>query len=248
MQWSLSKINRIEKAQVGISINDLRILLAFYNIKDSEQIEKLSTLARAAKQRPWWRGYNDIAPLSLLELMDYESASSAVSQFEAMFIPGILQTEAYASAVLQLFYDGPSDDRIAQLVDLRAKRRDLLTHDNAPSFSFILDECVIQRLVGSPAIMSRQLQHLLNIAELPTVTVQIVPFTAGLHPGMKGSFEIVQFDDDPDEAVVFVENTRGDFISDDPMEAQKYLAAFDLVRELSLGPLDSIRHMIQAAR
>jgi transcriptional regulator with XRE-family HTH domain len=247
MQWSLSKMNRIEKAQTGISINDLRALLTFYNITDNEQIAELFTLARAAKQHPWWRGYRGIASLSLLELMDYESASSALSQFETLFIPGILQTEEYASAVLQLFYGGPSDDRIAALVDLRARRRDLLINDDVPKFSFILDESVIQRLVGHPAIMSRQLQHLIGIAELPNVTIQITPFIAGLHPGMKGSFEIVRFDNNPDESVVFLENTRGDFISDDPMEVNSYLEAFDLIRELSLGPLDSIRRMSQAA-
>ena len=247
MQWSLSKMNRIEKAQTGISINDLRALLAFYNITDNEQIAELLTLARAARQRPWWRDYSGIASLSLLELMDYESASSAVSQFETLFIPGILQTEEYASAVLRLFYSGPSDDRIAALVDLRARRRDLLINDNAPEFSFILDESVIQRVVGSPAIMNRQLRHLIDVSELPSVTVQIAPFTAGLHPGMKGPFEIVRFDDDSDESVVFLENARGDFMSDAPMEVNNYLGAFDFIRELSLEPLDSVRRVSQVA-
>ena len=104
MEWSLSKMNRIEKAKTGISANDLKALLRLYGITDKERIEELLALARAARESPWWRRYSDIAPATLLELIDYEYAASAVSQFETMFVPGILQTEEYASAVLQTFY------------------------------------------------------------------------------------------------------------------------------------------------
>ena len=104
-----------------------------------------------------------VAPAGLLDLIDYEYAASAVSQFEAMFVPGILQTEEYASAVLLNFYgEKSSAERVKALVELRTKRRDLLTSGNAPQFSFVLDESVIHRLAGSPAIMSQQLMHLVD--------------------------------------------------------------------------------------
>ena len=158
-----------------------------------------------------------------------------------MFVPGILQTEEYASAVLQVFYGEKSAaERVAALVDLRTRRRDLLTSENAPKFSFVLDESVIHRLVGSPAITSRQLTHLVSVAELSNVTIQVVPFTAGLHPGMKGPFEVVQFEDTPDENIVFLEGPRGDFISDDPEETDSYLEAFKRIPGQSLGPSDSV--------
>ena len=140
MEWSLSKMNRIEKAKTGISANDLKALLPLYGITDEERTEELLALARAARQAPWWRGYSDVAPATLLELIDYESAASAISQFEPMFVPGILQTEEYAPAVLQAFYGegsptsacrpgrapdqapGPADQRGRADVLLRARR------------------------------------------------------------------------------------------------------------------------------
>ncbi len=241
MEWSLSKVNRIEKAKSRISANDLRALLRLYEITDKEQTEELLALARASRQDPWWRRYSNVAPPVLLDLIDYEFAASAISQFETMFVPGILQTEEYASAVLQVFYDDEaSADRVAALVVLRTRRRELLTAENAPEFSFVLDESVIHRVVGSPSITSRQLMHLVDLAKLSNVTIRIVPFAASVHPGMKGSLKVVEFEDTPDEDVVFLEDPRGDFISDDPAEAQNYLDDFRRIKEKSLSPVDSI--------
>jgi len=249
MYWSLSKMNRIEKAKSGISPNDVKALLPLYEITDKEQIEELVTLARAARETPWWRRrYSEVAPAGLLDLIDYEYAASAVSQFETMFVPGILQTEEYASAVLLNFYgEKSSAERVKALVELRTKRRDLLTSGDAPQFSFVLDESAIRRLAGSPAIMSQQLMHLVRVAELPNVTMRLVPFTAGLHPGMKGSFEVVEFEDTPDENIVFVEGSRGDFISDDPEETENYLGTFRRITEKSLGPSDSVGRLRKVA-
>jgi transcriptional regulator with XRE-family HTH domain len=241
MEWSLSKMNRIEKAKTGISTNDLKALLPLYGITDKERTEELLTLARSARQSPWWSRYNEVAPPDLLELIEYEYAASTVSQFETMFVPGILQTEDYASAILQGFYgEKSSAERVAALVELRTRRRDLLTSENAPKFHFVLDESVIHRLVGSPAITSQQFMHLVSVADLSNVTIQIVPFTAGMHPGMKGPFEVVEFEDAPDEKIVFLEGPRGDFISDDPEETDSYLEAFRRITEKSLAPRDSV--------
>ncbi len=248
MEWSLSKMNRIEKAKSGISANDLKMLLSLYGITDQERTEELLALARAAKQSPWWSRYSDVAPPDLLELIEYEYAASAVSQFETMFVPGILQTEDYATAVLQGFLGEKSPaERVAALVELRTRRRELLTSENAPKFHFVLDESVIHRLVGSPAITSRQFMHLVRVAELSNVTIQIVPFAVGLHPGMTGPFEVVEFDDAPDEKIVFLEGPRGDFISDDPEETDSYLESFRRIIEKSLGPSDSVERLRKAA-
>jgi hypothetical protein len=238
-------MNRIEKAKSGISINDLKALLSLYGIE--ERTGELVALAQAARQNPWWNGYRDVAPAELLELIDYESAASAVSQFETMFVPGILQTEEYASAVLQVFHgEKSSAERVAALVDLRTTRRELLTSENAPKFSFVLDESVIHRQVGSPSVTNRQFRHLVEMAELPNVTIQVVTFTAGLHPGMRGPFEVVEFEDTPDENIAFLEGPRGDFISDDPEETASYLKAFRRITEKSFGPSDSVDRLRKA--
>jgi hypothetical protein len=171
-----------------------------------------------------------------------------VSQFETMFVPGILQIEDYASAILQAFYDEkPTEERVAALVKLRTARRDLLSAENPPRFSFVLDESVIHRLVGSPAITSRQFRYLIDVAKLPNVTMHIVPFTVGLHPGMAYAFEVVQFEDAPDENIVFIEGPRGDVIIDDPEEGRDYLQSFSRITALSLSPSASIDLLHQAA-
>ena len=248
MEWSLSKMNRIEKAKTGISANDLKALLRLYGITDKERTEELIALARAARQTPWWRSYAGIAPATLLQLIDYESAASAISQFEPMFVPGILQTEEYARAVLRLSYgEGSPAERVPALVDLRTRRRDLLVSEDAPTFSFLLDESVIRRLVGSPAITSQQLTRLAELADRPNVTIRVVPFAAGPHPGMRGAFKVIEFDDEPDENVAFLEGPRGDFISDDPEETKSYLETFNRIAQKALGPSESVGLLRKAA-
>jgi transcriptional regulator with XRE-family HTH domain len=248
MDWSLSKMNRIEKAKTGISTNDLKALLPLYGITDKKRTDDLIALARAATQPPWWQGFKDVAPTTLLELIDYEFAASAISQFEPTLVPGILQTEKYAEAVLRVFHgEGSSAERVTALVDLRTRRRDLLESVGAPKFSFLLDEPVIRRPAGSPAIMSRQLMHLVSLADLPNVTIRVVPFTAGLHPGLKGAFKVIEFADEPDENVAFLEGPRADTVSDDPEETKSYLETFGRIAQMALSPSDSVGLLRKAA-
>jgi transcriptional regulator with XRE-family HTH domain len=249
MDWSLSKMNRIEQAKTGISINDLRALLSLYDITNKSQTEQLIGMARQAKQSPWWpRRFSEVASKELLELINYESAASAIRQFETSFVPGILQTEDYASAVLRVFHgEDSAPERVDALVDLRTRRRDLLSSDNAPKFSFLLDESVIHRLVGSPSVMGEQLESLVKVAELPNIILQIVPFSAGLHPGMKGPFEVVEFDDAPDENIVFIERPGGSLISDDSKTVESYLEDFRRIAGKSLAPADSAERLRTAA-
>jgi transcriptional regulator with XRE-family HTH domain len=249
MDWSLSKMNRIEQAKTGISINDLRALLSLYDITNKVQTEQLIGMARQAKQSPWWpRRFSEVASKELLELINYESAASAIRQFETSFVPGILQTEDYASAVLRVFHgEDSAPERVDALVDLRTRRRDLLSSDNAPKFSFLLDESVIHRLVGSPSVMGEQLESLVKVAELPNIILQIVPFSAGLHPGMKGPFEVVEFDDAPDENIVFIERPGGSLISDDSKTVESYLEDFRRIAGKSLAPADSAERLRTAA-
>ncbi len=246
MDWSLSKMNRIEKAKSGIGTNDLKELLRHYGITDREPVEQLLALARAAKQSPWWKSYSDVAPPGLLDLMNYESASSAVSQWEIAYVPGILQTEKYASAVLQVFHGEESEERVQRLVELRTKRTQLLTRENAPDFSFVLDESVIRRQVGSHLVMRQQFQHLINVIDLRNVRIQVVPFTAGIHRGMAGAFEVVQFEDTPDENIVFLEGQR-DFISGDSEDTRNYLEIFSHITDMALDQENSLKLLTEAA-
>ena len=232
MDWSLSKIIRIESASSGISANDLKALLQLYGVKDPEQVDSLLALARAARERSWWSAYRDVAPQPLLQLIEYESAAHAIRQFETMFIPGILQTEDYARAVIENYYDeGPGSDQLHALVELRTRREDLFDAENPPSFHFILDEAAVRRLVGGSSVMRRQLRRLIEVANKPNITLEVIPFSAGLHPGMKGPFEIIEFADPSDSDIVYLESPRGDIFSDNPEETLRYREAFAGARE-----------------
>ena len=244
MEWSLSKMIRIEGASTGISTNDLKALLHLYQITDTERTEELTALARAARERSWWSAYRDVAPPALLQLIEYESAASFVRQFETLFIPGILQTEDYARIVIQDYYDEkPASHRVSALVDLRVRREELLDREDPPQFSFILDEAAVRRLVGGHSVMRRQVRRLIELAEMPNLTIEIVPFKVGLHPGMGGPFEVIEFADALDEDVVFVESPRGDFISDDQEETLRYREAFEQLAKTSLDPQDSLAYL-----
>jgi hypothetical protein len=236
MDWSLSKMIRIENAQNSISINDLRELLRLYEITDKDKTAEFITLARAARKQGWWGSYGKVAPKTLLTLIEYESAASSIRQFETTFIPGILQTKEYARAVLQNFY---ADEPAAEMVELRTRREGLLRRDGAPQYFFMLDEPVIERLAGGPVVMRSQLQRLIDATELPNVTIQVVPLSAGLHPGVGGPFELIQFPDQADRDVVFFETRGRDIISDDPDDTLNSLNAFERIEKLSLSPADS---------
>lgn len=247
MEWSLSKMNRIEKAKTGISANDLKALLPLYGITAPGRVEDLLALARAARQAGWWRNYAGIAPGTLLELIDYEYAAAAISHFEPMVVPGILQTDEYATAVLRFSYgEGEPAERVAALVNLRVRRQNLLTAEGAPRFSFVLDESVIRRPVGGSAVMRDQIERLVELADRPNVTIQVVPFAAGLHPGTRGSFKVIE-SGEPGGDVVFVEGLHGDVIMDEPEEVSSYLKTFERIAASALGAADSAVFLRAAA-
>ena len=248
MDWSLSKIIRIESASSGISANDLKALLQLYGVKDPGQVDSLVALARAARERSWWSAYRDVAPQPLLQLTEYESAAQVIRQFETMFVPGILQTEDYARAVIDNYYEeGISSNQLRALVELRTRRQDVIDAEDPPSFHFILDEAAIRRLVGGPSIMRRQLRRLIEVADKPNISLEVIPFSAGLHPGMKGPFEIIEFADPSDSEIVYLESPRGDIFSDVPEETSKYREDFARLGKASLGPQGSLARIAKVA-
>jgi transcriptional regulator with XRE-family HTH domain len=244
MDWSLSKVIRIESASSGISANDLKALLQLYGVADPEQVASLLALARAARRRSWWSAYSDIAPQSLLQLIEYESAAYVIRQFETMFIPGILQIEDYAREAIRNYYgEGLGSDKVRALVELRVLREDLFDSENPPSFHFMIDEAAVRRLVGGSSVMRRQLRRLIEVADKPNITVEVIPFSAGLHPGMKGPFEIIEFVDAADSDIVYRESPGIDIISDDPEETLRYREAFEELLRSSLHPQDSVARL-----
>jgi transcriptional regulator with XRE-family HTH domain len=243
MDWSLSKIIRIEAGNVGISTNDLKALLRHYRV-DPERTDEFVVLARAARERAWWSVYRDVVNPWLLQLIGYESAAFITRNFETLLVPGLLQTEEYARALIREWEGRAPEERVDTLVEIRMRRQELLDRPDPPLLFFILDEAVVRREIGGKAVMRRQIRRLVELAAKPNITLELVPFAAGAHPGLRGPFVILEFPDPADDDVLYLENARADLISRDvPEEVLAYREAFEQLRRASLGPVDSVNYL-----
>lgn len=248
MDWSLSKVIRIEVGSVGISTNDLKALLRYYKIVDPDRTQELVALARAARQRSWWSMYRDVAPPGLLQLIGYESAASILRNFEPLIVPDLLQTEEYARAIIRGLDDRSPGELVDTQAEIRMRRQELVDRTDPPLLFFVLDEAVVRRLVGGTGVMRRQVGRLIEMADRPHVTIEIVPFSAGVHPGLNGSFVVLEFPDAGDDDVLYLENHGGAQISRDIQEEiVTYREAYEHLRRVSLGPKDSISYLSKVA-
>jgi transcriptional regulator with XRE-family HTH domain len=221
MFWSTSKLIRIESGDVAISITDLRALLQHYDITEPTKVEQLEEMALASKERgAWWTGYREATSSQYLKFLAYENAASVIHQFEPLVIPGLLQDEDYARAILKAVAVSASEERVEEWVELRLRRQsELFDRDDPPEMVFVLDEAALHRWVGGADVMRRQLLRLKKIAAAyKNISIEIVPFSAGAHPGMKGPLVIVEFADEDADDVLFLENSRGDMIFRDEQD------------------------------
>ena len=243
MDWSLSKVIRIETGAVGISTNDLNALLRLYNITDPRRTRDLVSLARAARQQAWWSGYRDTVTVSptFFQYIEYEASASIIRQYEPILIPGLLQTRNYAHAVISRYHRRFSASDVETGVELRMKRQQLLNQRTPPLLFMIMDEAAIRRLVGEKDLGVEQLMHIITLMSRPDVTVEIIPFSAGLHSGIAENFTILEFGNESDSDVVYFESARESLFSrDDAEEASIYRELFEGLRQVSLGPAGSL--------
>jgi transcriptional regulator with XRE-family HTH domain len=210
MDWSQSKLIRIETGAVNISTNDLRALLGHYGA-DKAKIDTMVELARAAREAPRWALYRDVATPEYIAFLGYESSASIIRNFEPLLVPGLLQTEEYARELITIL-DPENPQNHDALVDLRMQRQELIVKPDAPSLHFIMDEAVIRRQIGGPSVMRRQLKHLLEINGYPNVTMRIMPFTAGIYSRLRVPYVIFEFPEAADEDVLYVEYPSGELI------------------------------------
>jgi transcriptional regulator with XRE-family HTH domain len=244
LDCSPSTISRMEGGKVGVRRSTLERLLQIYDVHDPEQIDTLVVLAREGKTRGWFARYGDL-PASYSRFIGLESSAIEIRNYEALVVPGMLQTEEYTRALLAAS-PGESEDAVEAHVKARRERQVLLNRADQPPLHLIavLDESVIRRLIGGPDVMRSQLKRLGESARSRNVTVQILPFSGGAYAGMAGSFSILKFDGAP--SVVYAEAMTGDIYpaADD---VQRYHDVFENLRAAALSPLESIKVIEEAA-
>jgi transcriptional regulator with XRE-family HTH domain len=236
LDWSLSKLIRIESGTVTISITDLRALLAIYKA-DDDAIEDLVDLARKSRSRRWWSKFGDVLSSQYQTFIGLEAEANRLRQFHPTTVPGLLQTETYIRALLSATSLSPlSESTRESLTTVRLKRQEeILGAQEPPEFVAVIDEAALRRRVGSVRDMQSQLRHLAKMQAHDTVSIAVLPFSAGPHIGMFGAFDIMEFVDEANDPVLYLENAQGDIAMRDHSElVAQYSKHFDHILELSL--------------
>jgi transcriptional regulator with XRE-family HTH domain len=246
MDWSMSKLIRIETGDVRISTNDLRALLAYYEVAE-DRVDHLVEVARAAREPARWARYRDVASPEYLAFLGYESSATIIRNFEPILVPGLLQTEEYAREVLGKFEE---PQKVDGLVDLRIERQEILVRVPRPSLHFLIDESAIRHVVGGADVMRRQLTQLKEVATQPHISLRIATFDVGVYPRMRIPYVLFEFEAPEDEDVLYIESPTGELVirESSKLEGEKdgplnYLQTFWQMEQLAhredtLGILD----------
>ncbi|WP_067827166.1 helix-turn-helix domain-containing protein [Actinomadura kijaniata] len=244
LDWSTSKLIRIEGGTVGVSTTDLHALLRHYGIPEEEpEVAVLTKLARDARKRGWWSLYKSELSPAYQQYIGYESGALVIRSFQPMVVPGLLQTEDYANALTVEFVESRSYRDV--VVEVRMRRQEeIFSRAEPPELKVVIDEAVLRRRVGGqvdPGIMPRQLRHMLQMLEHPYVTIEVIPFSAGAHFGMMGEFTILEFHDPRLNDVLFQENVGRSALTvmDRDTRITDYRAAFENLRQITVSPEDT---------
>lgn len=238
LMCSASKISRIETGQRGATLRDVRDLCDLYGVTDQAERERLMVLAREGKQQGWWQTFG----LPYSTYVGLEQEATSIDIYHSAVVPGLLQTSRYARAVHEGGMPRLEADVIEQRIEERIRRQLLLMGDKSPYFSAVLDEAVLHRQVGGPAVMSEQIGKIIEASLKPRASVQILPYTVGAHPAMESDFTVLKFatPETSVPSVVYVEGLAGQIYLDRPEDADRYLQVFAHLRKIALNPKDSI--------
>jgi len=236
LECSSSKISRIETGHTGATPRDVRDMLSVYGVS-GPAAEELVQVAREARQKGWWHLYGTVLTGAYVGL---EAAAAEIHAYEGQVVPGLLQIDEYARTMI---VKGRPDIGAAELdrrVHVRMARQSLINQSDPLSLWVVLDEAVFHRMVGGPGVMRKQIDHLVMVAGLPNVTLQVLPFAVGAHAGMDGSFAILGYEDPADPDVVFAENAAGGLFLEKDEELRRYRFIFDHLRASALPPDESV--------
>ncbi|MDT0549670.1 MULTISPECIES: helix-turn-helix transcriptional regulator [Streptomyces] len=243
---SQSKISRLENGRRSISQRDVRDLCRTYKVEDKALVDSLMQMAKESRQQGWWNAFGDV-PYSVY--IGFETDAASLRVYEPQVLPGLLQTPEYAEAVISGALPEAPQDQIAQRVQVRLRRQERITDPAAPLRLWaVVDEAAMRRVVGSPKVMSEQLDYLVRMSHEPHVTVQAIPFDMGSHPGMSGQFTILEFSDESDTSVVYLEGVTSDLYLEKHTDVQSYSMMYEHLRAQALNADQSREFISEVAR
>jgi len=225
LRGSESKISRMELGRVGFKERDIADLLTLYGVEDPLERQRLLDFAREANSPSWWHSYGDVLDPWFQSYLDFEEAAELIRTYEVQFVPGLLQTEAYARAVISLGYDPSAAEEIERRARLRMERKQLLLRPDAPKLWAVLDEAVLRRPIGGVDVLRGQIAALIELTDLPGVQLQVMPFASGGHAASGGAFSVLRFPYEELSDVVYIEHLTGGLYLDRREEVDRYSAA-----------------------
>lgn len=237
LHWSATKMSRIETGQVSVHHGDVADLLEIYGVSDESLKADLKDMARQSRLKGWWHRHRDTFKRGFDSYIGLEAEAAGLRTYQGQVVPGLLQTDAYARATINATAMGKaSAEDVDKIVAVRLSRQELLTRADPVRIHIILDEAVLRRAVGGPKTMDEQRLDLLMKSDMPNVTLQVLPFSAGAHAAMDGEFSILEFPDPKDPDVVYVEETTSGLTLEDPADLQCYAEIFEHLTEQAFDP------------
>ncbi|TDD46244.1 XRE family transcriptional regulator [Kribbella antibiotica] len=224
---SESKVSRMELGRVGFKERDVRDLLTLYGLDDSEERERLLALAREANNPGWWHRYGDVLPNWFQSYLGLESVAALIRSYELQFVPGLLQTPDYVRAVVQLGRGLTSAEEIERRVNLRISRQEVLTRPAPVRLWAVIDEAALRRPIGGAKTIMMQIDHLIEMSQLPNVTIQVMGFAAGGHAATGGAYSILRFPDADLADVVYIEHLTSALYLDKLEDLDQYTATME---------------------
>jgi transcriptional regulator with XRE-family HTH domain len=245
-RWSASKVSRIETGRVAVHHGDVADLLDLYGVAAGPLRDELVEIAREGGRRGWWQSYRDVLPGHITPILDFEASTTAIRFAHNQLVPGLLQTPAYARALIRSCNPEAGPEQVDRLVALRLDRQRVLERADPPRLEVILDEAALRRPVGGPPTMRDQLRRLADRGQAPGTVVQVIPFRAGEHTGLDMPFTILSFPgaDEPD--VVYLEQFTTACYIEDEYDVKRYSSCFDRLRDAALGPRESRDLIVRA--
>jgi hypothetical protein len=219
---SESKVSRMELGRVGFKERDVNDLLSFYGLDDAEERERLLALAREANNPGWWHRYGDVLPSWFHSYLDLEAAASMIRTYELQFVPGLLQTEDYIRATVQLGRGVIPADEVDRRVALRIRRQAILTRPDPVRLWAVLDESALRRPIGGEKALVQQIEHLIDMTQLPHVTLQVMPFTISSNSGSAGAYSILRFAEQDLPDIVYIEHLTSALYLDKVEDLDQY--------------------------